>query len=404
MYAIKLELKLNNKERTLMARHSGYARFCYNYALSLYQEVKSLPSGSSKKVAAIEKVFTNHVKKMPEYQWTNTLSSRVYKMTFRHFSEALSRFFKGLGEFPKFKRKKDGDSFTVDASDWNHSILLAANKSIKIPTLGTFRLKESIPFPCVAQTFTISRTADKWYVSFTIKAEKIPPLFHPVAEPVGIDLGVSTFATISDGNSYESPHPLKKAKTKLSKEQWRNRKKQLGNRKLGVKASRNAHKHYRRVAKIHAKTASQRRDFLQKTTTEISQKYAHIRIEDLNVSGMMANHKLAAAISDCGFYEFRRQLEYKSSMYGTKVELVDRWFPSSKTCSNCGHVQSMPLKERVFNCGGCNLLIDRDLNAAINLSRCSEKVRLAQSEVTPVDKKEPTPLVEAGSERQVCRR
>jgi putative transposase len=155
MYAIKLELKLNNKERTLMARHSGYARFCYNYALSLYQEVKSLPGGSSKKVAAIalragyanERVFTNHVKKMPEYQWTKTLSSRVYKMTFRHFSEALSRFFKGLGEFPKFKRKKDGDSFTVDAADWNHSILLAANKSIKIPTLGTFRLKESIPFP-----------------------------------------------------------------------------------------------------------------------------------------------------------------------------------------------------------------------------------------------------------------
>ncbi|CBN57636.1 MULTISPECIES: RNA-guided endonuclease InsQ/TnpB family protein [Kamptonema] len=404
MYAIKLELKLNNKERTLMARHSGYARFCYNYALNLYQEVKSLPGGSSKKVAAIERIFTNHVKKMPEYQWTNTLSSRVYKMTFRHFSEALSRFFKGLGEFPKFKRKKDGDSFTVDAADWNHSVLLAANKSIKIPTLGKFRLKESIPFPCVAQTFTISRTADKWYVSFAIKAEKIPPMFHPVTEPVGIDLGVSTFATISDGNSYESPRPLTQAKTKLSKAQWRNRKKQLGNRKLGVRASKNAIIHYRRIAKIHAKTANVRRDFLQKTTTEISQKYAHIRIEDLNVSGMIANHKLAAAISDCGFYEFRRQLTYKTEMYGTKVELVDRWFPSSKTCSNCGHVQSMPLKERVFNCGGCNLLINRDLNAAINLSRCSEKVRLAQSEVTPVDKKESTPLVEAGSEHQICRR
>ena len=369
-----------------MARHSGYARFCYNYALSLYQEVKSIPGGSSKKVVVIERVFTNHVKKLSEYQWTKTLFSRVYKMTFRHFNEALSRFFKGLGKFPKFKRKKDGDSFTVDAADWNHSILLAATKSIKIPTLGTFRLKESIPFPCVAQTFTISRTADKWYVSFAIKAEKIPPLFHSVVEPVGIDLGVATFATLSDGNYYKSPRTLKKAKTKLSKEQWRNRKKQLGNRKLGAVASKNAQKHYCRIAKIHAKTANQRRDFLQKTTTEISQKYAHIRIEDLNVSGMIANHKLAEAISDCGFYEFRRQLTYKSDLYGTKVELVDRWFPSSKTCSNCGHIQSMPLKERVFDCGGCNLLINRDLNAAINLSRPSEKVRLAQSEVTPVDK------------------
>ena len=172
-------------------------------------------------------------------------------MTFRHFSELLSRFFKGLGKFPKFKRKKDGDSFTVDAADWNHAVLLAAKKSIKIPTLGKFRRKESIPFPCVAQTFTISRTADQWYISFAIKAEKMPPLFHPVAEPIGIDLGVSTFATLSDGKFSESPRPLKKAKTKLSKKQWRNRKKQLGNKKLGVRAAQNDHKHYRRIAKIH---------------------------------------------------------------------------------------------------------------------------------------------------------
>ncbi len=354
-----------------MARHSGYARFCYNFALSLYLGVKDLDASSSKKVAAIERVFTNHVKKLPQYQWTNTLSSRVYKTTFRHFGAALSRFFEGKSCFPKFKRKKDGDSFTVDAADWNHSILLKPQKSIKIPTLGTFRLKEAIPFPCMSQTFTISRTADKWYVSFTIKAQKIPPLFHPVVETVGIDLGVSTFATLSDGNYYESPQTLKKAKTKPSKEQWRNRHKQLGNRKLGVKASNNARKHYQRLAKIHAHSANQRRDFLQKTTTEISQKYASICIEDLNVSGMLANHKLASAICDCGFYEFRRQLEYKSVMYGTKVEVVDRWYPSSKTCSSCGHIQAMPLSERVFNCQHCGIAMNRDLNAAINLARQS---------------------------------
>jgi len=123
MYGIKLELKLNNTERKLMARHSGYGRFCYNYALALYQRVKDWTVGSIKKVAAIERVFTNHVKKLPEYQWTNTRSSRVYQITFRHFSEARSRLLKGLGKFPKFKMKKDGDLFTVDAADWNHAVL-----------------------------------------------------------------------------------------------------------------------------------------------------------------------------------------------------------------------------------------------------------------------------------------
>lgn len=124
---------------------------------------------------------------------------------------------------------------------------------------------------------------------------------------------------------------------------------------------------------------------MQKTTTEISQKYAHIRIEDLNVSGMIANHKLADAISDCGFFEFRRELEYKSAMYGTTVELVDRWYPSSKTCSNCGNIQSMPLKERVFHCQNCSAIINRDLNAAINLAHYSLVIPV-RSEVKPVDK------------------
>ena len=134
-------------------------------------------------------------------------------MTFRHLSEARSGLFKGLGEFPKFKTKKNGNSFTVDAADGNHAVLGERQKSSKIPTLGTFRWKESFPCQSMAQTFTISRTADKWYVSFAIKAEKVPPLGHLVATPIGIDWGVSTFATLSDGNFYESPRPLKKAKT-----------------------------------------------------------------------------------------------------------------------------------------------------------------------------------------------
>ncbi|MEG5018315.1 MULTISPECIES: transposase [unclassified Microcoleus] len=384
MYALKLELKLNNCERTIMARHAGYARFCYNLARTLYLGVMDIKVSRTRKIALIKKTFTNFIKKQPEYQWTNTLSSRVYQNAFRAFNSALERFFNGVSGFPNFKRKKCGDSFTVDSS--NGPIFLIAGNRIKIPTLGTFRLKEAIRYNCCSQTFTISRTADKWYVSFTIKADRIPPLYHEVSEPTGIDLGVSTFATLSDGTVYQLPNSLKKAKIKLGKLQYRNRNKQLGNRKLGIKASTHAQKFYRNQAKQHADIAQGRRDFLQKTTTEISQKYAHIRIEDLNVSGMMANHKLACSVVDSGFYEFRREITYKSPIYGTVVELVDRWYPSSKTCSSCGHVQPMPLQARVFVCEACGNNCNRDLNAAINLASVpKDRVRMASPELTPVE-------------------
>lgn len=207
-----------------MARHSGYARFCYNIALSLYMGVMDVKVSSTRKLAQIKKTFTNFIKKQPEYQWTNKLSSRVYQNAFIAFGHALSRFFQGISGFPNFKRKKFGDSFTVDSS--NGPVLLTAGKKIKIPTLGKFRLKEAIPYNCCSQTFTLSKSADKWYVSFAVKAERIPPLYHEVTAPTGIDLGVSTFATLSDGTVYQQPVSLKTAKIKLGKLQYRNRNKQ----------------------------------------------------------------------------------------------------------------------------------------------------------------------------------
>jgi len=264
--------------------------------------------------------------------------------------------------------------------------------------LGTFCLKEAIRYNGCSQTFTISRTADKWYVSFTIKADRIPPLYHEVSEPTGIDLGVSTFATLSDGTVYQLPDSLKTAKIKLGKLQYRNLNKQLGNRRFGIKASTNAQKLERNQAKQHADIAQGRRDLLQKTTTEISHNYAHIRIEDLNICGMVANHKLASSVVDSGFYEFRRFLTYKSPFYGTIVELVDRGYPSSKTCSRCRHVQPMRLQARVFVCEACGNNCNRDLNAAINLASVSKnRVRMASPELTPDQEKEPTPEADTGN-------
>ncbi len=186
-----------------MARHAGYARFCYNVTPTLYMGVMDIKVSPTQKIALIKKTFTNFIKKHPEYQRTNALSSRVYQNAFIAFNNSLEPFFKGLSHFPNFKRKKSGDSFTVDSS--NRPIFLRTGNRIKIPTLGTFRLKEAIRYNNCSQTFTISRTADKWYVSFKIKAGRIPPLYHEVSEPTGIDLGISTFATLSDGTVYQLP-------------------------------------------------------------------------------------------------------------------------------------------------------------------------------------------------------
>lgn len=173
MFSLKLELKLNNKEKTLMAQHAGFSRFVYNYGLALmrmidHQEIKG---SSSYKIDTIKKLFTNHIKKQPEFAWCNNLSSRVYQNAFRDLKTAYSRYFQGLGEQPVFKSRKDKQSFRVESS--NGKVLLEAGKIIKIPTLGTFRLKEAIPFSCVSQTFTLCKSADKWFVSFSIDADRL---------------------------------------------------------------------------------------------------------------------------------------------------------------------------------------------------------------------------------------
>ena len=176
---------------------------------------------------------------------------------------------------------------------------------------------------------------------------------------VGIDIGVKSFATLSNNQVFDAPKPLKQAKTKLVRLQ------RQASRQ--VKGSNNQRKTYDKIRQIHAKIACIRQDFLHKLTTYLAQTFWRIKIEDLNVSGMLANHKLAGAISDLGFYEFRRQLEYKCKMYGASLVLVDRWFPSSKICANCGQKKDMPLNVRTYDCPACGLSLDRDLNASLNI-------------------------------------
>jgi len=195
---------------------------------------------------------------------------------------------------------------------------------------------------------------------------KIPEMKHR-HQKVGIDLGIKTFATLSDGNTFETPSSMKKAKIKLGKIQWRNSNKVLGNRRAGIEASKNAVKYYQKLRKKHLYIANVRENFLQKTTTLLAKTYQHILVEDLNVKGMMANHKLSDALSNLGLYRFRELLSYKQECFGFLLTIVDRWFPSSKTCSVCGNIQDMPLCERVYHCQNCGQVMDRDLNGSINL-------------------------------------
>ncbi|NEO95959.1 MAG: IS200/IS605 family element transposase accessory protein TnpB [Moorea sp. SIO3G5] len=377
MYAIKRELKVNNTEANWLAQCAGFSRFVYNYGLGMMKaswEEDHLKANDSKRLNAIKKVFTNVTKKSTEFAWCNKYPSRIYQNAFRNLAQALSRWRDPLlkAKMPKFKKKRHQCSFTVD--DCNGKRLLKAGKKINIPTLGWFSIIGGDPlqlyFPNLGlwprYANTISREAGKWFVSFKIDACPVPGIKH-TQQKVGIDLGVKCFATLSDRTQIETPSSIKKAKTKLSKLQWRNRKKVLGNGQTLTKPSQNALAYYERLRKQHKHLANIREDFLQKETTRLAQTYQEIKIEDLNVLGMLANHKLAEAISLLGLYRFRELLTYKQKFHGFKLTLVDRWFPSSKTCHKCGHKQNMPLKERVYICGGCGNVEDRDLNAAINI-------------------------------------
>ena len=386
MYAIKLELKLNNKERSYLKGCAGYRRTVYNFGLDMVKGCwdSNIKSSDSKTISIAKKLLTNNVSKSEEYKWMKQYPSTIYQSALQDLKIAFSRYRKGIANIPNYDSKKKGMSFTVYKSsgvylEKGKPMLLFSNKQvqelnnkIKLPGLGTFRLKEKLKFICASQTYTVSEKASRWFVSFTVEASKLPPIVHPI-DSVGIDLGIKCFATLSNGKEYIAPKPFKKARTKLAKLQYYNRNKQRGNRKQGIKASNSAKKFYKKLARIHSRIADIRKDFLQKTTTEISKTYYKIVIEDLNIKGMIANRKLSSAISDLGFYEFKRQLKYKQSMFATNLIIADRWFPSSKTCSKCQTKKDkLSLSERTFNCDCCGLIINRDLNASINLNNYKE--------------------------------
>ena len=368
----RAELDLNNEQITLARKHCGAARYAYNYGLRRKQE--AYKAGEKTPYAKDLHREINLLKKT-EIPWMYEVSKCAAQEALRDLDKAFENFFrkvalkkqgkwKGKCGYPKFKSRKKA----IGGARFTGSIRVYPD-TIQLPRMGLLRLKEREYLPMNAKigSATISEKAGRWYVSICVHEEAVEPL--PATGPIiGVDLGIKTLATGSDGRTFDNPKALRSRLNALKRASRAHSRKKKG--------SQNRKKAQRRLACVHAHISNIRRDALHKATSAIvaktkpdCQRPRVIALEDLNVSGMLKNRKLSRAIADVGLYEFRRQIEYKAAFAGVTVQTVSRWFPSSKTCSSCGTVkEELGLSERTFVCEACGLTRDRDLNAACVLA------------------------------------
>lgn len=364
--AFKTELDLNNAQKTACARHAGAARFAYNWGLErkleAFRSKKRIPS-------AIDLHRELNALKKTELSWMYEVSKCAPQEALRDLDRAFENFFRRIRErkagksikvgFPRFKSKKNGKrNFRLTG------IIHVFEKAIQLPRLGVLRLKERCYLPVGGVhilSATVSERANRWFVSLQVEME-IPDPDTTDKPVVGVDLGINRMAQVSDGQFFENPRALKRYLPKLKQLQ-----RVVSRRKKG---SKNYDKAVKKLAKLHFHVSNIRKEALHQATSILTKTKSVIVLEDLNVCGMLKNRHLAQAIADVGLFEFRRQVTYKGEWYGCKILLADRYFPSTKLCSRCGHVKTaMSIDERVFHCEFCGQVIDRDLNAAINLKQ-----------------------------------
>ena len=358
LIAHRVALDLNNVQAAYMSQAAGTARFAYNWALSewkkQYEAWKQDNTLSKPSQEALRRQL-NSIKRK-QFPWMLEVTKNAPQMAIIQLGQAFKNFFAGRSRYPKFRKKGRDDRFTLT----NDQFSIDAFR-IRIPRLGWVRMRESLRFAGKIMSATISRVANRWFVSITVDTEDNSHL--PKAEnqgAAGVDLGVSALATLSTGEVIDGPKPHKALLLRLKRLSRSLSRKQKG--------SANRVKAKIKLAKLHARIAAIRTDALHKLTTDLTRRFHSIGIENLNVRGMMKNRHLSRAVADMSFYEFRRQLQYKTAMRGGQVVVADRFYPSSKTCSVCGYkLESLPLSVRKWKCPGCGTDHDRDLNAAINL-------------------------------------
>ena len=350
--AHKIALDPNVEQAVYFARACGTARFAWNWALSEWQ--RQYKEGGKPSEAALRKQL--NTAKREQFPWMLEVTKVAPQQAIKNLGAAFKRFFEGKAKYPRFKKKGIHDSFRAENGPGTFAF---DEKRIKLPVVGWVKMREILRLEGKILSATVSRVADRWFVSVTVEVAHQVPVRENQAVG-GVDLGVKALATMSDGGAVEGPKALRSNLKKL-----RRLSRSLSRK---VKGSANRRKAKAKIARLHARISNIRKDGLHKLTTELVNRFAVIGIEDLNVKGMMANGKLSRAVADMGFHEFRRQLGYKAAMAGTRIVVADRWSPSSKTCSDCGHVvPTLPLSVRDWVCPACGSVHDRDRNAAINL-------------------------------------
>ena len=356
----KIRLYPNDEQAMLFAKSCGVARFAYNWALAEWK--RQYEAGEKPNEGKLRKQL-NAIKE-EKFPWMGEVSKTAPQQAIKNLGTAFKNTFARLkkGEkpgFPKFKRKRIHDSFRADngpSKDIPNAVKVDGEK-VHLPVIGWVNMAEPVRFEGNIKSATVSKEADQWHVALAIETKDC--LSGRMDKGVvGVDLGVKTLATLSTGEVEEGPKAHKRLLGRIKRLS-----RSLCRKKKG---SANRAKAKTKLASMHQRIANVRKDNLHKLTTKLATEFETIGIEDLNVKGMVKNHCLARAVSDAGFFEFRRQLEYKAAMTGAKVVVVSRWFPSSKTCSVCGEIHDMPLSQRLMSCS-CGNTMDRDLNAAINL-------------------------------------
>jgi putative transposase len=360
------------EQEQLLHRTLGCVRLVYNKAL--HTRTSSWYERKERVDYKQTSGMLTQWKKQEDLQFLNEVSSVPLQQGLRNLQKAFTNFWAGRARYPNFKKKRSGGSaeFTRAAFRWKDGQLWLAKGSEALP----IRWSRTLPKGCEPSTVTVRLDASgRWFVSLLVEDHTVKHL-HKVDKAVGIDAGITSLIATSDGEKIANPKHFKRLRYKLRQAQ-----KALSRK---VKGSNNTEKARREVARIHAQIADTRTDFLHKLTTRLVRENQTIAVEDLAVKNMMKNRKLSAAIADASWSELVRQLEYKCQWYGRTLVKIDRWFPSSKRCGNCGHVvDKLPLDVREWDCPECGTHHDRDINAANNILAAGLAVRVCGANIRP---------------------